>query len=193
MKGHFSVKAPVLLLAALTLMLLWDRTGFIRLSIICALLHESGHIVSFFVLTGRMPRVSCSFSGLQIEMDGEHLSSAKENLLLISGPLANLLAAGVAGLLILSHASFGRYFFVCENLCLAVFNLLPIGFLDGGRLAANLLGAERVRFLHRLSALSGLAFAGFGFWLFFRQGASFFFLLFFCLLTFALILKNMKE
>ncbi|HIV88022.1 MAG TPA: hypothetical protein H9896_07965 [Candidatus Pygmaiobacter gallistercoris] len=193
MRGRFSVSTPVPLLAVLTLLLLFDFSGFVRLSLLCALLHEMGHIAAFVLLTGRLPRVTCSFSGLRIEMDGEHLPLAKENLLLLCGPLANLLAAGISALLILSHATFGRYFFACENLCLALFNLLPVGFLDGGRLAANLLGVRGAQVLRGLSIAASLTFAGFGLWLFAAQKTGFLLLLLFCLLTLGLIVKNLQE
>ena len=193
MKRHFFVQAPVPLLAALTLVLLFDPSGFAKLSLICAVLHEGGHILAFWMLTGRLPRVGCSLCGLKIEMDGEQLSLIKENLLLLSGPLANLVVAALTGLLILSRATFARYFFACENLCLALFNLLPIGFLDGGRLIHNILGERAARGLRYFSALCCLVVAILGFWLFLRQRNGFVLLVLFCLMTLALIAKNLRE
>ena len=46
-----------------TLLLAVDATGIFRLGLLCALLHECGHIVVFIALTGRLPALEASFCG----------------------------------------------------------------------------------------------------------------------------------
>ena len=193
MKRQFSVRTPVPLLAGLTLLLAFDGTGLARLSLGCALLHEAGHVLAFWLLTRRLPRLSASFTGLALQLDGTALPPARENLLLLAGPTANLLAAGIALLLALHRAAYGRYFFAAENLCMAFFNLLPIGFLDGGRLLANCLGPQNQRFARAagllccalLAAAAALLLQKSGF-----RGAD---ALFFCLLVLVLCARVLRE
>lgn len=193
MKRFFSVRAPVPLLAALTLLLLWDATGFAKLSLLCAALHECGHILAFCALTGHFPRITCSFSGLAMEMDGVRLSLQKENLLLLAGPAANLLAALAAYLLIQHRASYLRYFFACENLCMALFNLLPIGFLDGGRLLSNCFGLMDGVLFRALTLCCCCFLAVFGGVLLRYCGAGFLLSLGFCLMVLALCAKSLRS
>lgn len=64
------------------------------------------------------------------------LSLQKENLLLLAGPAANLLAALAAYLLIQHRASYLRYFFACENPVYGSFQ--PAAHRLSGRRAAAL-------------------------------------------------------
>ena len=182
-------KSPVFLLAVLTLALIWDASGFLKLSILCAVLHEAGHFVAFWLLTGRPPRILCSLTGLQIEMDGIPLCRGRENLLLAAGPAANLLCALAGWIQVSCRASYLGYFFLCENLCMALFNLLPIRFLDGGRLAANFIGPLHPRLLGALSALGCLVISLLGGTALLLWGAGPLFLAVFFAMTAALCMK----
>ena len=185
--------SPVFLLALLTLALLWDGSGFIKLSILCAVLHESGHFLAFWLLTKKPPQISCSPFGFQLEMDGVLLPSRSENLLLAAGPAANLLAAAAGWALVSRRASYLCYFFLCENLCMALFNLLPVRFLDGGRLAANLIGPHHPRLLGALSAASCGTAALLGGFALLRWGAGPLFLALFFAMTAALVAKASRS
>ena len=189
MKQRQESTVLVLLLALLTLALIWDTSGFIKLSILCALLHELGHILVFCLFTKRKPRIRCSVLGFSLEMDGVPLQTRRENLLLLAGPFANLLCALVTWLLICRRASYLRYFFLCENLCMALFNLLPVRFLDGGRLAENLIGPLHPRLLGTLSVISCLGVAMLGGAALFAGGADPLFLAIFFAMTAALCAK----
>ncbi len=189
MSRRTPTRSPVFLLALLTLALLWDASGFIKLSLLCALLHEAGHFFVFWLLTKRPPRISCSLVGFHLEMDGVFLRPRSENLLLAAGPAANLLAAAAGWAFVCRRASYLGYFFLCENLCMALFNLLPVHFLDGGRLAANLIGPMRPRLLRALSALSCCIIALLGVAALVLWGAGPFFLAAFLAMTAALFAK----
>lgn len=193
MKGPSSLTAPVPLLCALTLLLAWDATGLGRLSLLCALLHELGHIAAFWVFTHKKPQLQFSLNGITLKLDGARLSLRQEDLLLLAGPAANLLAALACGLLLRRRAGHLLYFFCCENLCMALFNLLPIGFLDGGRLLRNRFGPGEDRLFCLLSLAGSFFLAVFGAVALRYQGARFARILAFCLMVLALCAKSMGQ
>lgn len=144
---HLRVKAPCALLFVYTLLLAADTTGVFRLGILCALLHECGHIAVFAALEHRLPALEASFGGICLSMRGVLLPPGKELLLAAAGPAVNLLLA--AGMLTWMEgpAGYGYFglWFVCTNLLVGGFNLLPLPGLDGWRMAGCLrLLAQRV-------------------------------------------------
>ncbi|MBR2027698.1 MAG: site-2 protease family protein [Oscillospiraceae bacterium] len=52
----------------------------------------------------------------------------------MSGPLINLILAILSGLKLQEHFSLNLYVFLCINLVLFIFNILPVNFLDGGQI-----------------------------------------------------------
>ena len=145
------VKSPCLLLFFYTLLLAFDSTGVFRLGILCALLHECGHIAVFLLLEHRLPALEASLAGLCLSMRGVLLSPGRELLLAAAGPAVNLLFAGAmlavnllfAGAMLAwmdgtaGYSYFGLWF-ACANLLVGGFNLLPVPGLDGWRIAGCL-------------------------------------------------------
>ncbi|WP_145995683.1 site-2 protease family protein [Pygmaiobacter massiliensis] len=154
MKTRRERAQTVLLCAVLVLAFAFDRACLFRYALLAAVLHEAGHIVAFLLLCKRMPRLRFGVTGIAMNIDGERLSLRREVLLLLAGPLTNFIVAGVTFGIVLTHASYGGYFFACENLLMGLFNLLPIGMLDGGRLLENLIGPGAA--LISLASVAGL-------------------------------------
>lgn len=122
-----------LLLVACALVL--DRTGDIFLVLLCAAVHEAGHLVSLRLMGVRAEEVSFRLFGVELRLaGGTVLGYRREILLDLSGGAANLLLA--AGAFFFCRAGvFPRQTgaITAFSLLLGVFNLLPIGPLDGGR------------------------------------------------------------
>ena len=109
------------------------RTGaLVEAALVCCLLHELGHLTAMF-LFGCLPRrVSFYAGGIRITPRGmNRLSRTAGAVILSAGCLVNLLLAGASWLA-------GLEGIVRINLGLAAFNLLPLPWLDGGRLLALL-------------------------------------------------------
>ena len=51
-------------LAALTFLLLRDHTGLYRISLLCCLLHEGGHLAVYILRLKKVPRLHCSLWGI---------------------------------------------------------------------------------------------------------------------------------
>ncbi len=129
--------------------------------------HELGHILAFSALGEPSPRFSIAPGGFRLSSE-KPLSHLGEGAVAAAGPLANLL---VGGLFLLLAALFGgasEYFTICALLQLSsgLWNLLPIGELDGARILSAILSplppdsAERVASaLSHLTLLLSLAVA----------------------------------
>lgn len=88
--------------------------------------HELGHLGALLLCGGRLRRLRLLAGRLVIEQSAP-LPQTAQGLVLAAGPGANLaLSAGLA--------LTGRTPLAATNLCLALFNLLPAGELDGARL-----------------------------------------------------------
>ncbi|MNW50621.1 Stage IV sporulation protein FB [compost metagenome] len=104
-------------------------------------IHELGHVAAarFFgvkVLSIQM----LPFGGVAVMEDTGHLTALREMIISLAGPLQNLLLIGLSLLFQsvgLWDGPFLSYFIQC-NLLLALFNLLPILPLDGGKICQSL-------------------------------------------------------
>ena len=131
---------PLPALFWLALLLALDGTGLVRLSLLCALLHESGHVAVHLVLLHRLPRLKVSPTGICLSMRGVLLPSQKALLLAAAGPLMNLLCCASAIFWMeLAGYSYRGYWFAAVNLLLGTVNLLPLPSLDGQRIVEALL------------------------------------------------------
>lgn len=131
---------PLPALFWLALLLALDGTGLVRLSLLCALLHESGHVAVNLVLLHRLPRLKVSPTGICLSMRGVLLPSQKALLLAAAGPLMNLICCASAIFWMeLAGYSYRVYWFAAVNLLLGTVNLLPLPSLDGQRIVEALL------------------------------------------------------
>ncbi len=91
------------------------------------LLHEGGHILALFLCGGRIRSVRFSPLGITLCTNGVP-SYGRELAVSLAGPFAGLLAFFL-------FRGAGGYFglFAGINLAFSLFNMLPIGALDGGK------------------------------------------------------------
>lgn len=119
----FSVEFSFFLVAALA-GILGGTVFFFRLMFAC-LLHECGHLAVMALFHQPVRRVAVCGLGILI-CPGESLSAyGKDLIVLLSGPLVNLLVA-------LGAWSIGAFEICSMHLSLGLFNLLPYPQLDGG-------------------------------------------------------------
>ena len=131
---HLRIRRPVLFFAALFAALYFDHTGLVRVGLLASLLHECGHAAVWWALTGSLPVLRLSLRGVGLDAAGARLSRGGDFLLALAGPLSNLLLCGLTLLKMQLSASYWGYFFAAANLAVGLFNLLPVGDLDGRRL-----------------------------------------------------------
>lgn len=127
------IRCPAVFLSALILLLWQDHTGGVRFALLSAVLHESGHILAAWWITGRFPALTISLTGISLRTS-RFLSAGELFLLAAAGPMSNFMAC-IALMMKLDHqASYWGYFLACSNLCMGLFNLIPLGPLDGKRM-----------------------------------------------------------
>ena len=125
--GGFWLILGALLLAASLRLLFWAA--------VAAAVHELGHVAAVRALGGRVGSFRLTGVGAVIQPRRERMFSyGEECLVALAGPAASVLLA-------IGAAAWGRHFGGADaylltgvSLALGVFNLLPIGPLDGGRI-----------------------------------------------------------
>lgn len=136
--GRVEISGGALLIAALLLYL--DKSGVWGWALMACALHELGHWWAIHALGGRVACLRFTCAGAELRMSVVRpLPPARMVLAALAGPGMNLLVALVGVTLARQGMGERFYLFAGLNLGLAVFNLLPAGWLDGGRALENLL------------------------------------------------------
>lgn len=147
----------VLLCALLTAGLLWDAMGFLRMTLLCALVHESGHVLMYVLCLHELPRLSLDWGGITLS-GAQRLSRNQELLVLSAGPAANFLMTVLLFMRVWHRAGYRLYFLAAISLCTGVYNLMPFGVLDGARILQNILPVGKQDVLHRAQRAMLFAF-----------------------------------
>lgn len=143
---------PVLLCACLAAGLLFDPMGFLRMTLVCAFVHESGHVLAYMLCAHKLPGLHFSAGGIGLS-GAEQLPRTQELWVLAAGAAGEFYHGGAAFLQLHRQASYALYFLAAVSLCTGVYNLMPFGVLDGARLLQNLLPAEKQDALRRAQRL----------------------------------------
>lgn len=120
-----------LFMGVITLMLCFDKTGFILPTLFAVFVHEFGHLFMMWV-TGETPKkIRLIPASVQIvsSLSGGY---KRDILVALSGPMVNFLFFGVFYYNYLCFGNKGTLMFSVLNLIIGVFNLLPVKGLDGG-------------------------------------------------------------
>lgn len=186
------VSVPFLLLAALTAGLFYDRSGLFASALASAALHEGAHLLAMRALNSCPEQIRLTPFGADIVKNGSAFRSYRRDALIsLAGPAANL-----AQTVLLGFFFPGRF----RNLYLAgfalfLFNLLPVGPLDGGQALYALLcsfqGPEKAeKLVGALSFLVLAPLAALGFFVLFRSRWNFSLLLVCVYLMALLVMKR---
>ncbi len=149
--SHTATKR-VLLCAVLAAGLLWDPMGLLRMTLLCALVHESGHVLAYMLCLRALPPLSLDWGGITLS-GTQRFSREQELFVLVAGPAANFLMTALLFAQLWQRASYRLYFLAAVSLCTGLYNLLPFGVLDGARILQNLLPAARQDALHQAQRL----------------------------------------
>ena len=131
--GPLVFRDPLLLCGALYLLLWFDASGFLRIGLCAAILHEIGHIFVYLLLFRRFPVIEVTMTGFCMRTWGQTLTRGQTFLLAAAGPGTNALLAAVWAVRMEQYATIRDSAFLAANVLTGAFNLLPIPALDGGR------------------------------------------------------------
>lgn len=143
-------------MAAITIMLATDRTGYMLPTLFAVVIHEAAHLFIMWVLDCAPVSVRLIPSSVQIN---KRFSFSQNNDILIAaaGPVANLL---LCGCLYFNYAAFGNLtvlYYSLLNLIIGCFNLLPVRGLDGGTIIYNVIlkfkGQEKAALIMQIITL----------------------------------------
>ncbi|MCL5071573.1 MAG: M50 family metallopeptidase [Actinobacteria bacterium] len=138
---NIRLKVDPFFLAVLPVMII---TGYLTeyiLILISIILHEAGHIISALLLGRKLHYVKLLPAGLNASLSGENSSAWRNLAIYACGPAVNALLAAIV-------ISAGRHnpgrtyytdFFILVNICLGIFNMIPVLPLDGGRIIREIL------------------------------------------------------
>lgn len=134
-------RAPTVALFALSFALAFDSSGILRIGLLCALLHEMGHVLVYRIQWHHWPDLQLSPFGICLLLRGQFLSSSQELLLAAAGPTFNLLGCCLVlfYMNITGQYSYAGYWFASTNLLVGGVNLLPLPGLDGARILHSFL------------------------------------------------------
>ena len=132
--GKLVFRDPVLLCGVVYLLLYFDASGFLRLGLLAAVLHELGHILVYCIQQRRLPVIEVTMTGFCMRTAGERLSPRQRLVLAAAGPAVNFALAGVWAVRLAQAATIRGSAFWAANLLTGLFNLLPVPPFDGSRI-----------------------------------------------------------
>ncbi|MEG0021221.1 MAG: site-2 protease family protein, partial [Oscillospiraceae bacterium] len=110
-----------------------------------------GHIAAHMILVGA-PQLKLSIFGLKLKET--FMCNRNKFIILLFGPLVNFVIILICNILLSRHFYLQLYVFMCVNLVIMLFNLLPIHFLDGGQLLSIIINNYSIeKFLDKLSVM----------------------------------------
>lgn len=151
-------------------LLVLDHTGLAVFALLCVVVHEAGHITAAALTGAGINAVQFRLFGISIRMKGNvSLSYGQELAVSLAGCAANALLCFAAFIAVKTgFFVFQMQMIFLFSLMIALFNLLPVASLDGGRalylLIENRSDGERADKLLRLCSfcfILPLATAGF--------------------------------
>ena len=132
--GKLSFQDPLLLCSVLSILLYFDASGFLRIGLLTAFFHETGHILAYLILRHRFPKIEVTMTGFCMRILGEHFSWKEQLLLAAAGPGMNGALAIGSAVCLFRQGTIRMSAFFAANLLTGLFNLLPVFPLDGAQI-----------------------------------------------------------
>ena len=147
MKFNFfgtKINVSFLFLAIITFMFLIDKSGILMPMSIAVILHEISHLIAMGIFRCQPKEIRLIPGGIEITRSF-CLKKKTEILISLSGPFINIFLFVVFLKIDIE--------FSLINLCIGVFNLLPLSFLDGGEILIKLLGEYKAEKIFKLLSI----------------------------------------
>ena len=160
------IKVTFVFFAIICLMLFIDRSGLALPTIFAASMHEAAHLLAMKKLGCAPNEIELIPGSIKI-INPKRYNRKKENIILISGPLCNMLLFLIFYLFYMQSKNIVLAKWAVVELIVGFFNLLPAKGLDGGALLLNLLisiiSAVKANFIYIcISVFTGTFFIIFG-------------------------------
>ena len=117
-----------------TLMLLLCKEETVIISLLSAMLHETGHLLFMFLFHQRVHSVTFGCFGVRIDREfSSSLSYKKEALIALGGIMVNFIIAISGTIYYHLYGSVFSLKLTAVNIIIALFNMIPLDTLDMGR------------------------------------------------------------
>lgn len=135
----FNIKIQIkfLFIAIITIFLLTDTSNMAIICLVSCILHEMGHIISFFIFKIKPNLLVFDITGIKLEQPNSQLDFLTEFFILISGSLTNFIIAFIFNLINPTTTFYFSIIYI--NITIGCFNLLPIASFDGGKIVFAIL------------------------------------------------------
>ncbi|MDK2801867.1 MAG: hypothetical protein KFW09_00670 [Oscillospiraceae bacterium] len=127
-----NIKFKFLFFAVISLLGILDKTSISMIALFSSLIHEFGHIIASFICKKKPKEISFETFGIRMFQPDKVIPYNQEMLILFSGPLLNIILAFIFLFFYKENTNFLLWGY--SNLIIGIFNLIPIGNLDGGRI-----------------------------------------------------------
>lgn len=129
--------------------------------------HELGHLIVMGICGAKIKAVLLTIKGIKIQRKEQIFGYGAEIAIVLGGVVANIIFA--VCLKLFCFQSMRIMLLISANIAVVIFNLMPIGDLDGGQLlkltGAHLLGPDTAQKLSKIMSVAVLAML-FGFTIF---------------------------
>jgi len=129
--------------ALIILLVIFNKNDFLYLSCFFAIIHELGHLFFLNKFGVKICELKISLFGANIKTESfKKISIKKDVIVLLSGPLVNLIFSAVLYFVNLIIKNVDLSNLILINLGLGIFNLLPFYNFDGGKIIEILLKSK---------------------------------------------------
>ncbi len=127
------IEITFLFVAFISFVISLNAPSNVIMTIISSMLHEIGHLAIMLILKNKPEKIRFELTGINIiRNQDKKISSKKEVLIALGGPLMNLFIVTICCIILSTYDNDSILIFSGINLILMIFNLLPIKKLDGG-------------------------------------------------------------
>lgn len=129
---HFVLIFDFSFFAVVSLMLLFSNSHYIIMCLLACLWHETGHLIAMLLLNIKIDKICFYGGGIRISPDKlfDFTSFRDRLVVLLAGSILNF-----ATFMLLKNTQYDVWaFFAAINAVIGAFNMLPLQFLDGGKI-----------------------------------------------------------
>lgn len=149
-----TVSVSYLFIFTLSILILFDRTGMVAVSLLAVMVHETGHFFAIKMLKINCISLDFCLSTVGVTTGGI-LNFKNTAIISLCGPLVNMLFSCC----IILQNNLLRYF-GAANVIMFIFNMLPIKGLDGGDILHCILICTKLKSPTKIFSVISIFFTG---------------------------------
>jgi len=158
-RGHkIKISVSPLFLIIVTALLLLDKTGAVPFCMLCAVIHEVGHIIVMKFVGADIKEIKLSPFAVDINRTNASLPTHKNILILSAGFLFNFIFALMFYILFSLYPEKWVGYLLWGNVFVGVFNFLPLPNTDGYNILKIILHHKTVKIISLLLSLFLIVF-----------------------------------